>query len=481
MIAITRRRALADIIAMSGFIFAMDCARNPVTGKRELMMVSEGEEVAMGRDAHPQILSMFGVYKDKDIQGFMGDLGQEIVQISHRSKIKYTFTVLDNPVINAFAVPGGFIYFNREIMAYFNDEAQFAGVLGHEIGHITARHSAAQISKAQLAQLGLGLGSIFSETFMLYSQFLQLGASLMFLKFSRDDERQADRLGVKYSSEVGYDAKRMSDFFNVFERLTPKGSGALPEWQSTHPDPGNRTSATYRQAEQIQKNNPENEYVVRRNDYLERIDGLVFGDDPKDGYVLDGVFYHPDMKFKFPVPKAWRVANQPEEVRLYPDDQRVLMIFAIEAGSSPIGAASQFASRNGITIYRYDSITVNGMDGFKTLGELNTQPPIAILSYFIRMDERVFAFHGLAAPFDLDHYDTAFERTAMGFDRLTDPARINVSLHRIEVRNVRISGALRDAFNDFDVPEGSLKQFSILNNMELNTSVQPGLRIKVVK
>jgi predicted Zn-dependent protease len=477
---ITRRRALGDLIALTGFTVAIDCARNPVTGQRQLMLFSEKDEIAIGRDAHPQILSTYGAYKDKNVQEFMDRKGEEIAKISHRKKLKFTFTVLDNAVVNAFAVPGGYVYFNRGIMAYFNDEAQFAGVLGHEIGHITARHSAAQASKAQLASLGLGLGTIFSETFQQYSDFLQLGASLMFLKFSRDDERQADKLGVQYSSEVGYDSQRMSDFFSTLKRLTPSENEALPEWQSTHPDPGNRIQATERETEKLHKANPGKTFSVRRNEYLDMVNGMVYGDDPKNGYVRDGIFYHPGMKFRFPVPKNWRVANQPEDVRLYPDDQRVLIIFTIEAGGSPREAATLFANQNEIYIQNYEDIKVNGMRGIKTLGELPTSPSLLILSYFIQMDKTIFAFHGLAAPFDLDSYDTAFERTAMGFDVLTDPARIDVPVVRIEVRAAQSANTFLATMNGFDIPEKNVKELAILNGMDQNDRVESGVRIKVV-
>ncbi len=479
MVRITRRRALVDILAMSGVAVA-GCARNPVTGRRELMLVSEEDEIAMGREAHPQILSAFGSYKDKPVQGFMDDMGQDIVKISHRSGMEFTFTVLDNPVVNAFAVPGGYVYFNRGIMAYFNDEAQFAGVLGHEIGHITARHSAAQISKQQLAQLGLGLGTIFSETFQRYSELLSLGASVMFLKFSRDDERQADQLGVQYSSKIGYDAMEMSRFFGTLSRLTPRESQALPEWQSTHPDPGNRTQTTARLAEKIQSEHRDRKYIRGRNDYLEMIDGLVYGDDPKNGYVEKGVFYHPDLKFQFPVPKGWRVANQPEEVRLYPDDQRVLHIFTIEPGRNPRDAAARFSTQNQIYVAQYEDISIRGLRAFKTLGEIQSQPPLAVLSHFIMLDKLVFAFHGISAPFDLDSYDTTFDRTATGFQRLTDPARINVELSRVRLRSAPRTQSLRDTLNGFDVPEERLKELAVLNGMELGDRVEPGLRIKVI-
>ncbi len=480
MLNITRRRALADLLAISGAV-ALDCARNPVTGKNQLMLISEDEEIAIGRQAHPQILSQFGVYKDKDIQDFMNTLGQKIAKGSQRNDLKYTFTVLDSPVVNAFAAPGGYIYLNRGILAYFNDEAQFAGVLGHEIGHVVARHSAAQMSKEELVNLGLGLGSIFSPTIQQFSQLLSLGTSVLFLKFSRDNERMADRLGVDYSTALGYDALHMSDFYHTFQRMDPKGNDDLPSWQSTHPDPGDRVKATAQLARKLQGSIPVKTYVCNRNQYLDRVDGMMFGDDPKDGYMKDGVFYHPEMKFRFAAPKNWRVANQPENVHIYPDNRKALIIFELEPGDTPQLAAARFMIQNRFETDTEDSLTINGFRAYRVSGVIPSNLPLSILSHYIQMDRQVYAFHGISAPFDMDSYSGVFQRCARGFNRLTDPARINVSVNRIQVRAAKNSGKLEHAFNDFGVPRDKLKEYSIINGMNLSDTVSAGMRIKIVE
>jgi len=156
---------------IQSFVFVMiiaiivSCAVNPVTGKRELMLVSEEQEISLGQSSDPQIVQMYGVYDDPKIQEFIANLGQQMAKVSHRPNLAYEFKVMDSPVINAFAVPGGYVYFTRGILAYLNNEAEFAGVLGHEIGHITARHSAQQMSKQQLAQVGFGTGIVAASAF----------------------------------------------------------------------------------------------------------------------------------------------------------------------------------------------------------------------------------------------------------------------------------------------------------------------------
>src|SRR6187401_1308791 len=175
------------------FLFAGSCAKNPVTGKNDLMLMSESQEIAMGQQSDPEVVAFFGLYKDDDLQRFISAKGQEMASISHRKNLKFHFKVVDSPVVNAFAIPGGYVYFTRGIMAHFNNEAEFAGVLGHEIGHITARHSAKQYSNSMLAQLGLAAGMIFSPEFAQFGDVASQGLQLLFLKFGRDAESQSDK------------------------------------------------------------------------------------------------------------------------------------------------------------------------------------------------------------------------------------------------------------------------------------------------
>ena len=180
-------------LAFSGSILIVlllldSCAKNPVTGKTEFMLMSKEQEIAMGQQSDPEIVAFFGIYQDEQLQRFIDQKGEAMAAISHRPDLPFEFKIVDSPVVNAFAVPGGFVYFTRGIMAHFNNEAEFAGVLGHEIGHITARHSAKQYSNAMLGQLGLVAGTIISPEFAQFADIAQQGLQLLFLKFGRDAE-----------------------------------------------------------------------------------------------------------------------------------------------------------------------------------------------------------------------------------------------------------------------------------------------------
>lgn len=288
------------------------CATNPVTGRRELSLVSEAQEVQMGRDASQGDLQRVGTVNNPAAQALVRGIGARMAAKSERPNLPWEFHLLDDAAVNAFAYPGGFIFVTRGLMTHLNSEAELAEVIGHEIGHVTAKHSVAQISQSQLAQLGLVGASVFSPTIAKYGDLLGTGASLLFLKFGRDDELQADALGFQYSLVQGYDVREAPKVFQTLGRLSG-GAGRVPEWQSTHPDPGNRIQ----RAEQRLAQTPASAYAnsrVNRVEYLRLLDGMVFGENPRLGYFTGNRFLHPDLRFQLDFPSGWKTANQPEAV-----------------------------------------------------------------------------------------------------------------------------------------------------------------------
>ena len=227
---------------LAALAFIVACSVNPATGERQLVLIGEGSEIRMGRDADGEITASLGIYDDPDLQAYITQLGNKLAATSERPNLPWSFKVVDDPIVNAFALPGGFIYITRGIMAHFNSEAQLAWVVGHEIGHVTGRHSVEQLSRAQLAQVGLVAGVlIVPEQFQGALGAASVGLQLMFLKFGRDDERQADDLGLRYIDRAGYDPREMPGVFAMLGRVsTAAGGGRVPEWLSTHPNPENR-------------------------------------------------------------------------------------------------------------------------------------------------------------------------------------------------------------------------------------------------
>ncbi len=263
------------------------CATNPATGGRQLMLVSEAQESQMGLQQDEQILASGQVYEDPALQDYVQDLGSQLAAKSERPELPWTFRVLDEEIVNAFAAPGGYIYVTRGILSHLNSEAELATVLGHEIGHVTARHSANQISKQQLMGVGLAVGMILEPAVAAWSDVAQAGLGLAALKFSRDDERQADNLGLRYMVGAGYDPYQAPEVFDMLNRVTrASGAGAMPSWASTHPQPENRTDLIEGRLAEIEPL-PANLTVERRG-YLQRLDGMVFGQNPREGLFRRG-------------------------------------------------------------------------------------------------------------------------------------------------------------------------------------------------
>src|SRR5688572_19950452 len=322
-------KQLLSVLFLSALLFN-SCATNPVTGKKQLVTMSEEQEIAMGKEADPQIVAQYGLYQDQALQNFIQEKGKQMAAISHRPGLDYQFRIVDSEVINAFAVPGGYVYFTRGIMAYFNNEAEFAGVLGHEIGHIAARHSVEQQRNQMLGQIGLIAGVVVAPQLAQFAEAASQGLGLLFLKFGRDAERESDKLGVEYSTKIGYDASEMADFFTTLERQgQASGSSELPSFLSTHPNPGERQQTVAQLAADWKKTQNLTNPAVNRNQYLQRIEGLVFGEDPRQGFRENNVFYHPELKFQFPTPSGWAYMNSPQRVQLGSQDGKALMILML--------------------------------------------------------------------------------------------------------------------------------------------------------
>ncbi len=459
------------------------CAVNPVTGKQELMLLSETDEINLGRETDGQVIKEYGIYEDPKLTAYLNDICQRIGRVSHRPNLSYHFKVADVSVVNAFAVPGGYVYFTRGILANLNSEAELAGVMGHEIGHITARHSASQYSKAQLAQLGLGVGMIFGEKVPGLSELAQLGVGMLFLSFSRDNERQADDLGVEYASKVSYDGSQMANFFETLERMNPGSDrSGLPSWFSTHPNPEDRVKVIRVRAREWQDRLGLRSPFLNRDEYLSHIDGLIFGEDPRQGYVEEHVFYHPELHFQFPVPADWKVNNTPSNVQMISKGQEALILFTMTKGTSPYDAARTFVSKNKARVIRTEAIYINGLPSERLFSDVQTQKGVVrVLSYFIQRGKEIFVFHGLTSPGLFQKYEFIFDGTMRNFRDLSDPRRINVRPDRIRIRIAGTSDKLENLLRSFGVPNEKLKEAALLNGKDLNESIPANTMLKVVE
>jgi predicted Zn-dependent protease len=461
------------------------CATNPVTGRQELMLLSESSEIRLGRQTDEEIANTYGFYDAPTLNAYIDRLGQQVAQDSHRSHLSFQFKVLDTPVINAFAVPGGFIYLTRGILAHLNSEAEVAGVIGHEIGHVAARHSAQQYTRATVAQLGLGLGTVLSDEFAALSKAAQFGVQMLFLKYSRDNERQADRLGVEYATRAGYDAYEMAGFFHTLEQLHTSSNGqSLPDWFSTHPAPAERVTTVQALAvQQAQIHGLRRQDLqVNRASYLRAIDGMVYGEDPRQGYVDESVFYHPQLRFSFPVPAGWQLTNSPARVQMVNPEKSAAILFSIDPESSPARAAQRFVAETDADVHTSEGTTVNSLPARMLVADIRgDQHTLRVMCFFISLDKKTYAFVGFCSSRVFSTQRPAFHRTMTGFAALSDPRRLNVSPSRVRVFSVDGTTTLRDALQSQGVEDARLQELALLNGKALGDPIPANRLLKWVE
>jgi predicted Zn-dependent protease len=306
---------------------------NPVTGQQERTVMSEADEVREGAKAHEEVLKQYGVLKNNRVQTYVNDIGQRLAKLSHRNQLTWTFTVLDSPEINAFALPGGYVYITRGIMAYLDSEADLAGVIGHEIGHVTARHGAQRATRQQDAALGVTLANVLGMVLdakggggigQQIGQVTELAAAGRIARYGREQELQADGLGAEYLSRVNYDPRNMIDVIRVLKdqerfaqdiaraegRPAPQGGNA---WLASHPSNDQRLEQISKIAAQYQAN--KNYADEGRLRYLQVIDGMPFGESAEQGLTRGRHFYHSDLNLAMTAVSGWRILNEPDEIK----------------------------------------------------------------------------------------------------------------------------------------------------------------------
>ncbi len=480
-------------ISIGFLLFALvfivpSCAVNPVTGQRQLMFMTEEQEISLGAQYHPSVIATFGVYENEALQKFIEEKGIEMGKISHRPNLTYHFTILDSPVINAFAVPGGYLYFTRGILAQINSEAELIGILGHEMGHVTARHTVQQQTNQQIGQVVLIGGMMVSKEVAKYADLAMTGMQLLFLSFSREHESESDRIGVEYATKVGYDAHHMADFFKVLDKMSMDSQqGGVPTFLSTHPDPADRYQKVETLSNEWQSKYPNETFRVNSNQYLQMIDGIVYGEDPRQGFAENHTFYHPELKFKFTYPDKWKLENKPTQVQIISPDQDAGIIFSLSGESSPEAASQKTLSDLKLSLVNSEKVTINGSEGLVVHSQQVNQTQngqeqtTKVLSYFIKKGENVYEFHGISDGDKFASYQAAFESTMKGFSTLTDASKLNVKPDRIKIIEINsTSVSLEDAFKYYKVPQEKFNELALLNDKDLNYQLHKGDLIKIV-
>jgi predicted Zn-dependent protease len=390
--------------------------------------MSKSQEIQMGQDAKKQVEDQMGLYHDAKLEPYVAELGKGIAAAT-KEDYPFSYEIVDDAAVNAFALPGGPIFVNRGLLAHVSSEAELVAVLGHETGHVIAHHSASQMSKQSLASLGLGVAAVLSPTVASMGQIAGAGLQLLFLKYSRDDETQADELGFRLMTNEGHDPHQMIPLFQMLANVSKQNTGGkTPEWMQTHPDPGNRLQATQERIKTELKGDT-SKLKIGRDEYLQKLDGMVFGDDPRQGYFKGDTFYHPDLKWQMKFPSGWKHQNTPQAVAAASPKQDAILQVSSAGKLSPEEAAKKLFSQQGIK--QGPAVDVHGAKVANAFQAQTQQGAIEGIAAFVSYQGTTYALIGYGGQGALQTYQSTFTDSMGSFSELKDhadvqPARIKI-------------------------------------------------------
>jgi predicted Zn-dependent protease len=465
---------------------------NLVTGERQRGAYTWAQEVQIGQEAHPQVVAAFGLYDDERVTNYVRDLAQSVLEESAwgnpetPAEIRNTpfhFHVLDSDVPNAMALPGGYIYVTRGLLAYLENEAQLAVVLGHEIGHVLARHHSRRAAAAQTGQLGLLGAAILGGVIgggRVAEGILDIGGTgvqLLFLRYSRDDEREADVAGVSYAEFAGYDATEAASFFESLRRLGEGAGGSIPSFLSTHPDPAERQQSIPQLAQQVQPRGTQ----VNRQQYLNAVSNIVLGENPRQGFTEGNTFHHPDLQFRFDFPAGWRLVNSAAAVQMGEPQGRAVMEFTFAQEGSAQAAAQAFARQQGVSISEQGSVSVNGHPGYALSGTAASQQgQLGFIIYFIEHRGNVYRFLALTTAANLSGMRNTFLSSLNSFQTEQNQQILARQPVRLDVVQVTSNTPFRQLLQGRPMPQGmDENMLAIMNEVQLNETIPAGRAVKL--
>ena len=484
------RRAGVATLALLAVVALATCAKNPVTGKRDFVLMSEEQEIKMGQQADPEVKKEYGSYDRAALQAYISELGQRLASQSHRSNLKYTFTVVDSPEINAFALPGGYIYVTRGILAYLNSEAEIAGVLGHEIGHVTARHGVQQQSMSQVAGLGVLLGAVLvpglrNESAMGMMQQM----SVAWVRgYGREDELEADRLGAEYLARAGYDPQAMIKVVGVlknqelFDAELAKQEGREPRKYhgvfESHPDNDTRLKQVVEAAKQYKTGATRGE---NREGFLRVMNGVTFGDSPQQGITRGTRFFHEGMGLALTFPDGWKVQNSADRVAaVSPSGDAIIELHALpsEQKGSPADTVKGLLKLDRVS--SVNSLNVNGLPATVVTG---TQKEIPVRAAHILLKGVPYLIMGYGKSADIYQKNVPnIDGVIQSFHALTEAERAQAKPYEIKTITAQSGMTFAQlAKSNPQLGRNAEQQLRLMNGKYPSGEPQPGELIKVIQ
>ena len=447
-------------------------------------------EKAEGAKAHPQLVAEFGGAMTGASANYVETVGKNIAIQSGLSNARddFTVTLLNSSVNNAFAIPGGYVYTTRQLVALMNNEAELAGVLGHEVGHVAARHSAKRQRTATrnsiLGVLGQVLGSVVGGGFgNLIAQGAQMAPQLLTLQYSRGQETQADDLGIRYLRGAGYDPRAMGTVLaslaneNALEARMKGTQNRVPEWASTHPDPASRVRTALARAGANATG------ITNRDTFLNRIDGLLYGDDPKQGVVEDGTFVHPDYRFTFQAPNGFYLVNGTRSVTIGGQSGKGELTTAAYDGNleryvARVFAALGQANQVQLAPQTLQRTTVNGLPAAYGMARVNSGNGAVDVTVFAYEFSNNQAFHFMTIA--QAGRSSVFNPMFGSMRRISASEASAVRPRRVDIHTVRAGDTVQSLAGRMAYPRYQLERFMVLNSLPANARLTPGQRVKIV-
>jgi predicted Zn-dependent protease len=479
--------AVACVVALHG------CATNPVTGSPDLVFQSEAGEVKRSKEVHPMLLQQFGgVYDDAQLQAYVNEVGQRAAKASHRPELTYTFTVLDSEEINAFTTGGGYVYITRGIMNYLNSEAELAAVLGHEIGHVTARHPVRQQSKSTLAGIGAAAVGIFTGSADLAGLANYAGAALV-SGYGRDQELEADRLGAEYLVKTGHKPEHMIDVVRLlknqelFEIQRAREEKRKPHVYhglfASHPDNDQRLREVVKAAGKLDVAVDDRE--AGRERYLKVIEGLPVGTSRAQGVLKGNRFYHSNLGMTIVFPSGWHVENRSDRlIAVSPNKDSVIQMQtqAPPPNTGPREYMSRMLAQSGAG--QAEPIEVNGLQGYTTIvrsakTDFGVVPARYAVIYYNNL---AYVFAGASkASSGAPSADPLFMSTIKTFRRMKQTEFAQAEPYKIKTIRATENTRIADLAKSSPLPKYAAEQLRLLNDLYPDKEPQPGQLLKVVE
>lgn len=492
------KQFLVHLIAtLTLFMLVSSCSiqESPITGSKRAYAYSWEQEKEIGRNADSEIVAQFGEYADEQVAEYVDKLSREILSASHLRRedvpekyrqTEFTFRVLDSPVVNAFALPGGYVYVTRGLLAHLNNEAQLAVVQGHEIGHVAARHASQRGLQQTIGQVAVVGGAILGQELLGLpgESLLNLSSSaaqLLFLSYSRDNERESDKLGVEYAAMTGYAAEEGAEFFTSLKRISEQSGQSIPNMLSSHPDPGEREQNIPRMAQGWEEKGYE-QTIRNTETYMQMLDGIIYGNNPRNGYITGGRFVHPEMRFQFNVVEGWQVVNEASRVIQVNESGNAVIIFSIDSESTGARqSVEKFSGQEGFTLL--DSGEVLSSDrwpAYRGVYSVQTENgELAVHLISVEFDSRVYQFLSYTSSEAYDGLEPTFEGVALSFDELTDSAILNIQPVRLQVERTSDPALFRDLLPATLPMNITPEEIAILNQVNLDNRIAAGTYIKI--